>query len=297
MGLKEILEYALLHIGEFKLTVIQLFSAAVVIFIAKFAVKFISRFVLQNVFKNEKDVGRKYSIQQFLKYIIYTIAIITALQVMGINLSLLMASMAALLVGMSLGLQQLFLDWISGIILLIEGTVGVGDIVLVDGVVGKITKIALRTSSMETIDKNSIIVPNSKFVAEKVTNWSHNKVATRFKITVGVGYQSDAEMVKSLLLQAAIAHSKVLDTPAPSVQFTDFGDSSLQMDLYFFTHELLHNEVIKSELRFTVNKFFRKNQVEIPFPQRDLWIRNGEQLASGGIVAKGQEVLVNGSEG
>ncbi|MEM1123316.1 MAG: mechanosensitive ion channel domain-containing protein, partial [Bacteroidota bacterium] len=174
--------------------------------------------------------------------------------------------------------QQTFNDLVSGLILLVEGSVEVGDIIQVDGLIGKVESINIRTSQIGTRDNVSILVPNSKLVGENAINWSHTATPARFQIRVGVSYSSNVDLVTNLLLQAANDHPKVLKNPAPHVQFIDFGSSSLDFDLHFFSREYMTIEMVKSDIRYTITRLFRDNHIEIPFPQRDLWLRNGEVL-------------------
>jgi small-conductance mechanosensitive channel len=193
-------------------------------------------------------------------------------------LSWLIGGSAALLVGIGLGLQQTFNDLISGIIILIEGTVEVGDIVKIDESVAVVRKIGLRVSQIETRDNSTLIIPNSKLVVDNVNNLSHDIKPTRFQIDVGVGYNSDVRLVEKLLLQAANEHSRVSKKPKPRVQFRDFGNSSLDFTLHFHSQERMSVEFIKSDIRFNIIHLLRENKIEIPFPQQDLWLRNAESL-------------------
>jgi small-conductance mechanosensitive channel len=160
----------------------------------------------------------------------------------------------------------------------VEGTVEVDDVVIVDGIVGIVRKIGLRTSHVETREKVVIIVPNSKLVSENVVNWSHNKSSTRFVIEVGVSYPMDPRKVETILLRAAKEHPEIEDNPPPQVQFRDFGDSALEFHLHFYTLNFWSSERIKSDVRFSINALFREHGIDIPFPQRDLWLRNPEAL-------------------
>ena len=200
------------------------------------------------------------------------------LQAIGVQPTALVAGGAALLVGIGLGLQQTFNDLISGVILLIDGTVEVGDVIKVDGLIGTVQKITIRTTHIQTRDTVIQIIPNSKLVNENVINWSHNRVPTRFQVNVGVSYASDINLVTSLILQAANDLPKILKKPAPSVQFIDFGNSSLDFQLHFYSNEYLKIEYLKSDVRYKIMELFRDNGIEIPFPQQDLWIRNLEKL-------------------
>ncbi|MEM0993681.1 MAG: mechanosensitive ion channel domain-containing protein [Bacteroidota bacterium] len=204
--------------------------------------------------------------------------VLIALESIGIQLSVLWGGAAALMVGIGLGLQQTFNDVISGLILLVEGTIEVDDVVEVDGFVGKVKSIGLRTSKVETRNRISILVPNSKLVGENTINWTHNQHPIRFQVSVGVAYASDVELVTQLLLEAAHGHSSVLKEPEPMVQFLDFGNSSLDFILHFFSYEQMSIEIVKSDLRYRITRLFREHDVEIPFPQQDLWLRNAEVL-------------------
>ena len=196
----------------------------------------------------------------------------------GIELTVVWAGGAALLAGIALGMQNTFADLVGGIILLVEGAVEVGDVVIVDEMVGTIKTIGLRTTKIETLDSITKIVPNSKLVSENVTNWSSGGQIARFQVDVGVSYSSDVELVTKLLLQAAIEHRDVMQNPKPRVMFNNFGDSSLDFTLHFYSNEMLRIESIRSEIRYRIMALFRENKVEIPFPQRDLWLKNPDSF-------------------
>jgi small-conductance mechanosensitive channel len=279
MSLQEIVEYNFINIGEFHLGLYHVIAVAIIIFIARLTVWFINR-VTKQFFKRKKiDAGRQYAFIQVAKYIIYTGSVFLVLETIDISLSILWGGAAALLVGVGLGLQQTFNDLISGLILLVEGTVEINDVIETDGIIGTVTAIGVRTSKVETLDHISILIPNSKLVGNKATNWSHNKAASRFQINVGVAYTSDLDQVTSLLLQAGREHVKILKTPKPEVQFQDFGSSSLDFVLHFYSYEFRRMEFVKSELRYRITELLRKNNIEIPFQQTDVWIRNTNDLA------------------
>ena len=231
MTWKEILEFSI-TVGKYSFSFLDLIEVIVILLIARMFIWVFLKIFERLFRKNKIDIGRQYATTQFVKYIVYFFAVLTVLSSIGVNLSLLLAGSAALLVGIGLALQQTFTDLISGIILLIEGTVAVGDIVTLDGTVGIVRKISLRTSRVETRDHIVIIVPNSQLVTEKVTNWSHNNMSTRFSINVGVAYGSDVNLVTKILLDCAKKHGEILSNPVPEVQFVDFGSSSLDFTLF-----------------------------------------------------------------
>jgi small-conductance mechanosensitive channel len=195
------------------------------------------------------------------------------LDTLGIRLTLLLAGSAALLVGIGLGLQQVFKDIVSGFFLLFEGNLKVGDVVELEGDVGIVKEIGFRTTKIENRDNIILIIPNSKFIGENVINWSHIEQKTRFSVDVGVAYGSDVELVKKVLLECARDHQEVTEYPKPFVRFDDFGNSSLDFQLFFWTDNAFRVENIKSDLRFAIDKKFRENKITIPFPQRDVHIK------------------------
>lgn len=223
--------------------------------------------------QNKINAGSQYAINKLLTYFIIVFAVVATLQFLGINLTVLLGGAAALLVGVGLGLQQTFNDLTCGIILLFERTVEVGDIVDMNGLVGTVKKIGIRTSLVETRESVSVIVPNSKLVAENVVNWSHFDAKARFSISVGVAYGTDTEVVKNALLEVASQHEKIIRRPNPEVRFVNFGDSSLDFELLFWSRDLVLIERTKSDIRFAVDKRFREENISIPFPQRDIWVR------------------------
>ncbi|MEO1258947.1 MAG: mechanosensitive ion channel domain-containing protein [Bacteroidota bacterium] len=280
MNISDILDNQILESFGLDLTVGTLLSALLVLVFAKLLILFVQRVFLKRLFKKRKvDIGRQYTIVTLLRYVVFTIGVLAALQVLGVQFSVLLGGAAALLVGIGLGLQQTFNDLISGIILLSEGTVEVGDIISVDGMIGTVVSIGIRTSEVETRDEISIIIPNSKLVVDNVVNLSHNDVPPRFQINVGVAYTSDVEQVTSLLLETARNHKRVLKKPAPHVLFKDFGNSSLDFELHFYSDELLKIEFVKSDIRFRIIELFREHQIEIPFPQTDLWVRSPVEIS------------------
>jgi small-conductance mechanosensitive channel len=274
---QHILEFRLLQFSNYQLTISDILLIAVIIVLCTYLLKLIGAILDRFVDSKRIDSRNRITISTLLKYLIWVIAIILSLDVIGVKITILLAGSAALLVGLGLGLQQIFSDIVSGIFLLLEGSVKIGDIMEVDGIVGKVLKINLRTSEILTRAGIIIIVPNHKFIVENVVNWSHNATTTRFTVTVGVSYSSDATLVKKILLECAVSHGSVVDRKPyePVVRLIDFGDSSLDFELLFWSKEGFSIENIKSDLRFMILSKFRKNGVEIPFPQRDLNLRTG----------------------
>lgn len=257
-----------------KITINGILTAILIILFTRLVLWILTEIVLYPYYKQKEiNVGSQYAINRLLTYFVLVIAVIGTLQYVGINLTVLLGGAAALLVGIGLGLQQTFNDLICGIILLFERTVEVGDIVDMSGLVGTVKKIGLRTSLVETREQVSVIVPNSRLVAENVINWSHFDSKARFKVGVGVAYGSDTALVKEILLAAAEKHNRIVRRPKPFVRFVNFGDSSLDFEILFWTRDLIGIEDVKSDLRFEIDTRFREADISIPFPQRDLWIK------------------------
>lgn len=271
---KQFFEYELVSIGDWQLQVVNIFWLLAIFGIATL-LRWLFNKYLQRLERHGKlDAGKSYAIKSVASYIIAIVAIISMIDSLGFQVTVLLASSTALLVGLGLGLQDLFKDMVAGFIILFERTVTAGDIVEVAGIVGEVKEVGIRTTMLLTREDIVLIVPNSKFTADNVVNWSQNNRVTRFKVKVGVAYGSDTEKVKSILLEAAAENREVLDQPEPIIFFEDFGESSLNFSLFFFSRNLFRIERTKSDLRFAIDKKFRENGITIPFPQRDIWFKN-----------------------
>lgn len=211
-----------------------------------------------------------------VKYFIWTIAIASVIQTTGVKLTIILAGSAALLVGLGLGIQQTFNDLISGFIILAEGSLKTNDVVEVDGLVGRVNQIKLRTSIIYTRDGINIIVPNHKFINDNVINWSHIAKATRFKIEIGVAYESNEILVEQVLKECLLKEEKVIKNNPNYpiyIRIIEFADSAIIFQVLFWSDDIFAIEQIKSNIRFSILKAFRANNIVIPFPQRDLHIK------------------------
>ena len=273
MNFDDILGTSIFSGEKFTLTFADVLIAVIILVVARVLLFGIKKLV-KRTFKGQFiDAGKVHSIYQLFKYLVWIIAIIVILQNVGVKIGVLLAGSAALLVGIGLGIQQVFRDIISGIFLLFEGTLKPGDVVELEGVVGIVKDIGFRTTKIESRDNIIMIIPNSKFIEEYVINWSHIEARTRFNVEVGVAYGSNVELVEKVLLECAEAHKEITDYPKPFVRFNDFGDSSLDFQLFFFTNNAFRVENIKSDLRFVIDRKFRENNITIAFPQRDVHIK------------------------
>ena len=275
MNLTKITEYHLIEIGNFSLTVSEFLVIMLIIILTWIALFLFKRVVLRTLSKDKHVASRQYSVFLLVRYLIWIIAIVLIVEAIGIKVTFLIASSAALLVGLGLGLQQIFQDIVSGIFILFEGTIKVDDILDVGGTVGKIKNIQLRTSTLLTRDGTVMIIPNHKFVNENVINWSHNLKPTRFRVQIGVSYESDERKVQEILLSCVLENPEVIiDHPEmkPIIRIIDFADSAIVFEILFWSSNMFWIESIKSDIRFAIRQKFRENGIVIPFPQRDVHV-------------------------
>ncbi len=271
--LRNFLELVLFESGAFTIRVFNLFNILLIFILAWLVLWLINKFFKRKRKQGRIDQGKAYALMQISTYLIYVVAILLSVDSLGVKITVLLAGSTALLVGLGLGLQDFFRDLVAGFIILSERTVTAGDIVEVGGIVGQVKEVGLRTTSLITREEIILIVPNTRLTTDNVVNWSQNNRVTRFRVDVGVAYGSDTELVKKILVQCAKGHSDVMAVPEPYVFFQDFGNSSLDFALLFFSENLFRIERTKSDLRFAIDKAFRENNITIPFPQRDLWVR------------------------
>lgn len=266
--IKEILNYSLDFGDNIHISVQTLITIILAFFIVSLFLKLIKRLVNRRL---DKDDSAKFtSVFAFLKYFIYILVVIIALESSGVEVSVLLAGSAALLVGIGLGLQTLFQDIISGIFILLDKSLHVNDIIEIEGKVGKVFEIKLRTTRAVTIDDKVLVIPNHKFLTNSLFNWTQNGEDTIETVNVGVAYGSDVEKVKAVLIEVAKKHPKILKRREPDVYFMDFADSSLNFRLIFMINDSFSQVKIKSDLRYEIDKRFREENISIPFPQRDI---------------------------
>ncbi len=267
-------------IGDMTLDFGSIGSAIMLFFMLYVVMKVIQWFLSSRVFPYTSfDIGVKDAIIAITGYIGIVIAFLASMSALGIDMSKLAIIAGALSVGIGFGLQAIFSNFVSGLILLFERPVKVGDWVVVGEHQGLVKKIRVRSTEIETFWNSSIIVPNSQLISETVTNWTLHDRMGRVDIQVGVAYGSDTQKVKDLLLQVAADNPNVRKIPAPSVLFSNFGDSSLDFELRCFIRNIRDIYRVSSELRFAIDDLFREHNIEIPFPQRDVHIisKNNEE--------------------
>ena len=285
----DFLNFKLINLKSFHLDFFSIFVIVSIFFASRILVNF-SKIIIGRKFRKaaNSDLSTEYVYVKIAKYVIYVFAIIFCLQVLNVNLTLLLTGSAALLVGIGLGLQDVFKDVFAGFVLLFEGNLRVGDIVEItsgsknstkssSGIVAKIVKINVRTSQIQTREGNVLIIPNTRLTQEQVENWSHGSELTRFIINLTVEYGANTELIKRLLKQAALAHPKVKKSHPILVRLANFGDSGLELELVFWADQSWDINNYKSEIRFEIDRLFREYEIKIPYPKRDILMNSDKE--------------------
>jgi small-conductance mechanosensitive channel len=268
-ALMRVLEFPLVTFGSAEITPLGIFK-----FFALVALVFVFEYILRRYFvlrllrRTHLDSSLQYAVSKMAGYMVIALGLYVAFKVVGLDLSSLAVVAGAIGLGLGFGLQTIISNFVSGLIILAERPISIGDRIEVGDVAGQVRQINLRATTVVTNDNISIIVPNSHFISETVTNWSHGDPK--------VAYGSDTELVRRVLLEVAQANEMVLKEPAPTVFFDGFGDSSLNFELGVWTSEMMASpRRFRSDLNFAIDRVFREHGIEIPFPQRDLHLRSG----------------------
>jgi small-conductance mechanosensitive channel len=273
-NIEKILEFEIISIGQYNLKIISLLVIILIVVVTKIVLWLIKRSIFRKKKLTKFNEGNSYASFQLIKYVIWVISAGLILETFGVKVTILIAGSAALLVGIGLGLQQTFNDIISGIILLSERSIKIEDILEIDGDVVKIQEIGLRTSKGLNTDDISIIIPNSLITTNKVINWSHQTKKTRFRIDVGVSYGSDVDLVLKILEESALEHPDIFEKDLVEARLVNFGNSSLDFQILFFSKNIFRINKVKSDIRRIITKKFIQNKVTIPFPQMDVYIKS-----------------------
>ncbi|BAO74560.1 mechanosensitive ion channel family protein [Winogradskyella sp. PG-2] len=255
---------------KISISILDVLIVITAIFFTTIILRIILRIVTRSLPKEDK--GKFNVVYGYFRWLVYIIILLITLHSVGVNVTAVFAASAALLIGVGLALQTLFQDIISGVFILVDQSVHVGDIIELDGKVGRIEEIKLRTTRAVTIDNKVLVIPNHLYLTNSLYNWTQNGTLTRESVSVGVAYGSDVHLVKNILLQIAHANKDIIDIPEPTVVFTDFGDSSLNFQLIFTLNDSFKATFPKSDIRFEIDRLFRENNISIPFPQRDVHI-------------------------
>jgi small-conductance mechanosensitive channel len=271
------LNFELFRVGGTSFTVILLvllLAGLVLIFVGS---KYLQRLVSQHLLRRTRlDMGAREAVGTIVRYIAVVLGFLILLPTAGINLSVLAVVAGAVGIGVGFGLQTIADNFISGIIIMFERPIKVGDRIEVGDVHGQVTAIKARATTVLTNDNISVIVPNSRFISENVVNWTHSGELVRFRVEVGVAYGSDVKLVSRVLLDAARKCPDVLDDPEPTVRLKEFGDSALVFQLLVWSSTLVQRRgKLLSDVNFLVHEALYTNDIVIPFPQRDLHLRTG----------------------
>lgn len=289
---QEVLDYRIIKLGQSYLTVSGLIELFIMLGLVLLTEWMLRRYFVRRILQRTRlEPPLQFAIAKIGGYVFIGLGFYIALQVVGLNLTSLAVVAGAVGVGVGLGLQNIVHNFVSGLIILAERPIAIGDRIEIGGVAGQVRKIRLRSTTVLTNDNIVYIVPNSDFITHTVINWSHGDPRVRIRLPVGVAYGTDTAKVEKLLLHVALGHPKVLREPAPSVFFTGFGESALSFELAVWTVEMtLQPRNFRSELFFAIEKIFRENHIEIPFPQRDLHLRSGNfVLQSAPVGAQPQQ--------
>jgi len=287
--------YLILNLGltiqDQKITVGVILTAIVFLYASIFASWLIQRILDEEVYPRKKvETGVGISINRLIHYAFVIIGSIIALSTIGIGIQSLAVLMGAFGIGIGFGLQNIVNNFASGLILLFERSIKIGDIVQISGEWGTIKNLGLRATIVETFDRSELIVPNSDLVSSTVTNWTLTNQLVRVIVRVGVAYGSDVEKVIKVLNQAAEEHSLILGFPKTTVLFTGFGNSSLNFEVRAFVNGMDYFLGVKSDLHVEIDRLFRENGIEIPFPQSDIHLRTiDEPFIKSAIQIKDKE--------
>lgn len=275
---RELLEHPFLRIGETELTLARVGYFVLLIVLLFWVVGLLKRWLVNRLLvRSRMDLHSRQAAGTLFGYLVLLIGFMVILQTVGIDLTTLHVVAGAVGIGIGLGLQEVANNFISGLIILFERPIKVGDRILVGDVEGQVENIRARSTTVITNDNVAVIVPNSKFVTDNVVNWSYNDPRIRFRIPVSVAYGSDPEAVVRALLEAASEVDDVLHDPEPSAVFVEFGESSLNFELRAWTTTLLHLKArFVSHLNFAIHRKLAHYEIHVPFPQRDLHVRGGE---------------------
>lgn len=277
--LSDILNLTLFQIKETPVTVISILIFIILLtgFIILGAM--IRKTLNRKILKRFKiDEGTTYTLSRISQYSIITIGALISFQFIGVDLSGLAVIFGLLSVGIGFGLQNVTSNFISGLIILFERPITVGDRVTVSNIEGDVTEINIRSTKVRTVNNISIIVPNSEFVSKDVINYSHGDPTYRLDIDVGVSYKSDLDTVLKAMQEVADENPYVLSEPKAQVHLIEFGDSSWKMQLRAWIGNVKDHPHVRNELNKAIVRKFRKYDVEIPFPQRDLHVRSSIPL-------------------
>lgn len=284
VSFRQFLEYQIIDSKNLKLSFSHIILVVFAFYMAKLAVRLAQLIITQRLRRRKDyDAGLEYVYVQFSKYVIYIITIIFASKILFSDISGLLTGSLGILVGVGLGLQDVFKDFIAGIVLLGERSLMVGDIIEIqdtegkDMLIAKVVKIGVRTSKIETREGNILILPNTQLTQNRIENWSHGSLLSRFTVTVPVAYGADVTLVERLLKQAALSHPKVNKSSEVVVRLSEFEQSFMKFELLFWADQSWQINNYRSEIRMEIDRLFREYKVNMPYPQLDIHIASDKR--------------------
>jgi small-conductance mechanosensitive channel len=267
----------LFQLGHSPFTTRTIVFLIIALFLLFYLTSLIRKVLVKKIFpRYQLDIGVSQAIATIIRYTLIILGLFIIFQTTGVDLSALGLLFGALGIGIGFGLQNITNNFISGVIILFERPVKVGDRIEIDDLSGNIVEISARATTIITNDNIAVIVPNSDFISTRVINWSLNSRNVRLNFPVGVSYKEDPEVIRKLLIEVADMNPGVTQDPRPDVLFDEFGDSSLNFILRVWTSDYSDKpRVLKSQLYYEIFRKFKENNIEIPYPQRDVHIKSG----------------------
>jgi small-conductance mechanosensitive channel len=290
---RELLDFPLFKAGGVQFTLGHLIELVVLLALVWLAEMVFRKFFLSRLLSRSRlRPSVQFAITKIARYMFLVLGIYLSLEAVEINLNSLAFLAGALGVGVGFGLQNIVSNFISGLIILAEAPIALGDRVEVSGAVGRVAEINLRSTTVITSDNICIIVPNSNLITGTVVNWSHGDPTVRTRLPVGVAYGTDVEKLRSLLLEVAVADPDILKKPEPEVLFVGYGDSAINFELAVWSTTVLDKPLrFKSRLYYAIHKTLETHKIEIPFPQRDLHLRSGTLVLQNGSTVTAAPVV------
>jgi small-conductance mechanosensitive channel len=278
----DILNFKLFTIKDISITPFLIIEMSTLLIASWVASKQLQKLLKKRVLaKTHLDEGTQFIILKLIHYLIMVIVVYQVINMIGLDLKGLAFIAGVLSLGIGFGLQNIASNFASGLIMMFERPVRIGDLVSVGDMDGVIKDIRMRSTTISTFDNVSVIVPNTELIVGRVVNWTHGDPKIRIHVPIGVAYGSDVQLVTKLLLEIAREHPDVLDDPAPAVLFNEFGDSSLNFELLVWIPSPMIRKKVISDINYAIEAAFREHGVEIPFPQQDIYVRSLPALNGG----------------
>lgn len=294
---RAILQWPLFRLGTVEITALFITKCIIFVAVLWFVARLLARFLDRRLLAlTSIDHGERFAVARMTRYIIFAIGILVGLDSSGLNLRSLLVVGGTLGIGIGFGLQSVFANFISGVVILLERPIKLGDVIEVGGTLGEVLRIGARSTWIRTGENQIIIVPNSEFVNSRVTNWTANDRSVRFSINVGISYTSDVAQAQKILVETARQHAGVLQDPAPEALITDFAASSITLQLRVWaTIPPAWPHRLKSGLYIEILRAFNEQGIEMPNPQRDLNVRTMPPIVLASAAPASQSAPANAS--